>query len=297
MKKQTIIKGITGLATGLILGIVTLIGLAMPIMAQTFENNYVIIRNLVKITTESFRNLEGELSTITVHWISQDSEIVVRNASADPNVFTYFDFAIIRDENSGMLTFGAKGGQTGYNLLSDGLLGYSFEGSLGWLSPGEGFAFIEGDLLIGVVDTTPETPTQVTPLTPFGTIAGNVLNTDIRVFINNQEIMGYNIDGYTFVVAEDLTAFGLAVIWDGLARTLSITRGTNTTQPQTVPVNLQPVGSVAFPFFYTDIVAYINGQAVKSFNVDGQTIVRVSDIAVFGSYQWLPAERELRVTY
>jgi hypothetical protein len=131
-----------------------------------------------------------------------------------------------------------------------------------------------------------------------GTVAGDVLNTDIGVFINSQEIMGYNINGWTYVVAEDLAAFGLSVVWDGVARTLSIARGASTMQPPTVSVNCQPVGSVAFPYLFTDIVAFINGQRVNSFNIDGRTVVLVDEIATaFGQVQWLATERELRITY
>jgi len=48
--------------------------------------------------------------------------------------------------------------------------------------------------------------------TPSGTHLGYVLNTNIRVFIDDAQIMGYNIDGWTYVVAEDLIAYGFTVI-------------------------------------------------------------------------------------
>jgi thiosulfate/3-mercaptopyruvate sulfurtransferase len=104
--------------------------------------------------------------------------------------------------------------------------------------------------------------------------------------------MGYNIDGLTYVVAEDLRAFGMDVVWNSGDRTLSITRGASTISPPPVPANLEPVGSAAFPFFYTDIVTYINGNRVDSYNIQGQTVVSIDDLVnVFGQSQWLGEER------
>jgi rhodanese-related sulfurtransferase len=126
---------------------------------------------------------------------------------------------------------------------------------------------------------------------------GYVLNTDIRVFIDGQQIMGFNIDGYTYVVAEDLRAYGFSVAWDGTARSLTITRGEPTGTPRPVPPNLAPVGSQAFPYLFTDIVTYIGGRRVVSHNVDGQTIIRTNDLAAaFGSYVWDGTARTLSLT-
>jgi hypothetical protein len=130
-----------------------------------------------------------------------------------------------------------------------------------------------------------------------GDFIGNVLNTDIRVFIDDVQIMGYNIDGWTYVVAEDLFAYGFWVDWDGVARTLSVTRYTSTAAPKPVPTNLEPVGSIAFPYLYTDIVTYIDGKSVASYNINGQTVVRVDDVAdAFGEAVWDDEQRVLTVT-
>ncbi|MCL2171260.1 MAG: hypothetical protein FWB71_03825, partial [Defluviitaleaceae bacterium] len=91
---------------------------------------------------------------------------------------------------------------------------------------------------------------------------GDVLNTDIRVFINDVQIMGYNIGGHTYVVVEDLRAYGFVVVWDGITRALHISKGASSEQARIIPDNLQPVGSVAFPFLYSDIVTYIGSERI-----------------------------------
>jgi hypothetical protein len=126
---------------------------------------------------------------------------------------------------------------------------------------------------------------------------GYVLHTDIRVFINDVPIMGYNINGWTYVVAEDLQAYGLDVVWDGIARTLSITLGTPRGEPSYVPENPEPPGSIAFPFVYTDIITYVNGEMITSYNMQGFTVVRIDDIAeAFGAISWDGESRRLYVT-
>jgi uncharacterized protein YkwD len=122
---------------------------------------------------------------------------------------------------------------------------------------------------------------------PVGTIAGYVLNTDIRVYLNEMPIEGFNINGETFVRAEDLPPHGFVVAWNGAARSISISQGPMAGEPRRFPPNTQPIGSIAFPYFYTDITAFIDGQPVTSFNIGGYTAVRISDIArAFGNSHW-----------
>ncbi|MCL2518207.1 MAG: carboxypeptidase regulatory-like domain-containing protein [Oscillospiraceae bacterium] len=125
---------------------------------------------------------------------------------------------------------------------------------------------------------------------------GDVLNTDIKVYINEIQIMGYNIDGWTYVIAEDLKPYGFTVIWDGVAKSLSITQGPATGTAKPVPTNTNRVGSVAFPYVYTDIVTYIDGKIVKSYNIQGYTVIQTDDLAsAFGSASWDGVKRELRL--
>ena len=54
--------------------------------------------------------------------------------------------------------------------------------------------------------------------------AGNLLETDIKAYINDHRINSYNVNGYTALIAEDLVKYGFKVDWDSNARILNITR-------------------------------------------------------------------------
>ncbi|MDR2168055.1 MAG: CAP domain-containing protein [Clostridiales bacterium] len=133
---------------------------------------------------------------------------------------------------------------------------------------------------------------------PFGGIAGDVLSTDIRVYLNGMAIEGFNINNETFVRAEDLPPFGFAAHWNEAARSISINK-----RPGLLPHELRqfspdrrPIGSAVFPYFYTDITAYIDGQPALSFNIGGYTVVRISDIArAFGDSVWDNESRTVSV--
>jgi uncharacterized protein YkwD len=132
-----------------------------------------------------------------------------------------------------------------------------------------------------------------------GDFLGNVLNTDIRVNINGVPIMGYNINGCTYVVAEDLDAYGFVVDWNPAVRRLDISQGTSTAVPRTVyNINPSRVGSIAFPYVYTDILAFIDGTQVTSYNIQGSTVVLIDDVAnLFGmDINWNGSLRTLSVT-
>ena len=53
-----------------------------------------------------------------------------------------------------------------------------------------------------------------------GDAIGNVLYTDIVTYIDGYAIRSYNINGYTYIVAEDLLMYGFSVVWNGAAKTL-----------------------------------------------------------------------------
>lgn len=130
------------------------------------------------------------------------------------------------------------------------------------------------------------------------------LHTDIVAQINGHPIRSYNIGGYTAVVAEDLRGYGFHVIWHGDTRTLHITRATRNWEletpeiwPDYVPHGLsRPVGTRAKAVYDTDIVTYAAGQLIKSFNIDGETLVWMDDLTAFGAVVWDDAERVIALT-
>ncbi|NLZ35927.1 MAG: hypothetical protein GX897_00400 [Clostridiales bacterium] len=133
-----------------------------------------------------------------------------------------------------------------------------------------------------------------------GDVVDHVLHTDIVTYINGLPIRSYNIKGYTAVIVEELKDYGFYVVWYGDQRKLTVIR------LESVPIvggytpekNTQPIGSKAMPVYFTDIVTYLDGIKVDSYNVGGRTIIYVDDLAKFYAkdYVWNPEARTLSLT-
>lgn len=119
-----------------------------------------------------------------------------------------------------------------------------------------------------------------------GDIIDYVVATDIRAFIDGAEIPAYNIGGKLCVVAEDLGGYGFSVSWDGEARTLTLTRDADlTVSPKAIePTNKYAVGTRLSSVLHTDIVTYLDGREVQSFNIDGRTIIYFSELSAYGTH-------------
>lgn len=133
-----------------------------------------------------------------------------------------------------------------------------------------------------------------------GDIVDYVLYTDIVTSIDGTPVRSYNINGYTAIVAEDLESYGFDVTWDGGSRVLSAVRDASETASSdyTPEENTHKVGEKASPVYYTDIVTYLDGIKVSSYNVGGRTIIYVDDLAaLYGeSYVWDEDTRTLALT-
>lgn len=60
--------------------------------------------------------------------------------------------------------------------------------------------------------------------------------------------------------------------------------------------NTLEVGSKAMDVYYTDIKTYIDDTQVKSFNVNGYTIIYIDDLDEFGTVVWDPNTRIISFT-
>ncbi|MBQ1947863.1 MAG: hypothetical protein II359_04565 [Clostridia bacterium] len=119
-----------------------------------------------------------------------------------------------------------------------------------------------------------------------GDVIGQTTYTDIRAYINHFAVASYNVDGYTVIVAEDLTRFGFDVIWSQEERSLKITRNPNVTTvvrdgaPQITAPHL--LGLPAYDILETDIKTYINDVEVPSYNIGGRTVIHIAELSIFG---------------
>ena len=102
---------------------------------------------------------------------------------------------------------------------------------------------------------------SVSALSP-GDPMGWVLYTDIVAYINGVPIHSYNIEGYTYVVAEELADYGFHVTWDDQDAdgVLHITSGDGIICSSYVPQeNTHRTGEVAMPYFFTNILTIPRG--------------------------------------
>ncbi len=131
------------------------------------------------------------------------------------------------------------------------------------------------------------------------------LYTDIVAQIDGHPIRSYNVDGRTAVVAEDLRGYGFEVGWIAGKRIVTVRRApgadggplTPDRWPAYTPAPLtHPVGSRAKRILSTDIVTYVAGSRVDSFNIDGETLIWFDDLAPYGAVTWDPARRVISLT-
>lgn len=131
-----------------------------------------------------------------------------------------------------------------------------------------------------------------------GDVIGYTKYTDIGAYINHYPITSYNINGNTAVVAEDLANYGFNVKWNDVERSLTISRNydaTAITPFGTVYKYTSKAGLDAFPYLESDIVVYVNGARVDSFNIDGKTCVYLDSLASLGEVAWVPEVRALKM--
>lgn len=129
-----------------------------------------------------------------------------------------------------------------------------------------------------------------------GDSVGEVLETDIRAYINGYPIDSYNIRDNTAIVAEDLNNYGFEVIWDEKSLTLKIARDVKKEiTPSTSGKDLSnvKVGRKAYDILFSNINVYIDDTLIPSFNIDGKTAVYIDSLGGYGSLVWKPENRAI----
>ncbi len=137
-----------------------------------------------------------------------------------------------------------------------------------------------------------------TALAP-GDVLGWVLYTDVVAYIDGVPVRSYNIEGNTYVVAEDLAEYGFGVEWNGATSTLHVTDAHRAVTAEYVPeANTHPAGTPAMPYLYTNVKTVLGGEVVTGYNIGGFTCVCMDDLAAYcaSDYVWDGAASELRLT-
>lgn len=118
--------------------------------------------------------------------------------------------------------------------------------------------------------------------------AGDLLETDIKTYINGCRIKSYNVNGYTAIVAEDLANYGFNVVWDATSRALAVTRSDKTEFSGEIldEDTSVSVGKKSGTAYYTDIRTTVNGVTVLSYNIGGKTAVFTDSLKLYGNVKF-----------
>lgn len=115
-----------------------------------------------------------------------------------------------------------------------------------------------------------------------GDAVGSVYSTDIIANIDGMPIESYNIGGRTVIIAEELSDYGFEVIWKPEERQLDLLVGE---KPEKAPICVleksKIIGNEVGKIYETDIVAYVNGMPVESYNVGGRTALVIEDMGTY----------------
>jgi len=127
---------------------------------------------------------------------------------------------------------------------------------------------------------------------------GNVLNSDVKTYINGQRIPCYNINNKAVVLIADLRNYGFDVVYNDKTRTSTVTRNKDKqfTPMQGIENNTAKAGTVAFSYVYTDIVAIVNGKKVESYNVQGNLAIYFESLGDYGTFSWDNATKSSKLT-
>ena len=129
---------------------------------------------------------------------------------------------------------------------------------------------------------------------------GDVLNSDVKTYINGYRIPCYNIKNKAVVLVADLKNYGFDVNYNSKTRTSLITRNyekqftpikdiTNTTSGKR--------GTVAFAYVYSDITAKLGNANTKieSFNIQGNLAVFFESLGEYGTFSWESATKSSKL--
>lgn len=116
-------------------------------------------------------------------------------------------------------------------------------------------------------------------------VAGDLLETDIKAYINGCRISSYNVNGYTAVIAEDLLDYGFDVLWNDATRKVEIKRNDKSEFSGILidDTSKAEVGKKVGNAYYTDIRTVVNGITVLSYNIGGKTAIFIDALNLFGT--------------
>lgn len=119
------------------------------------------------------------------------------------------------------------------------------------------------------------------PVTAQAKTIGTVLSTDIGTVIDGAACKTYNVDGRTFVVAEDLQGYGFDIDYNDSARRLTVTQNPYSHRILLTAdeVNIKkedcPVGNRVMDILSSNITVTVEEKTVEGYNIDGRMVIPV----------------------
>ncbi len=196
----------------------------------------------------------------------------------------YFYGDMPRIDSSGYFDFGDKNAYLG--IYTGGATIYYPDGALGWTTPEwNNYKTVPLKSMPSIGQLNSGGSQNAFVANAVGKKAGDYFSTDIVTKVNGTAIDAFNIGGQTVISAEDLIYHGFSVTWNGELRTLQIKyTGENQSSSKTVQPtkNNFPVGTDIGDYYYTDIVTYLDGKEITSYNVGGRTYIWAEEMKDFG---------------
>ncbi len=130
-----------------------------------------------------------------------------------------------------------------------------------------------------------------------GDIAGQYYSTDIRTYLNDAEINAVNIGGRTLIKMRDMENYSFMVSWEEESHSAYVSSMnvpvTGSYEPTTTDY---PVGTALGDYYETDIVTYLDGRQITSYNIDGRMYIPAEDMRDYGYIvDWNETDRTLSV--
>lgn len=126
-------------------------------------------------------------------------------------------------------------------------------------------------------------------------------NSDITAYVNDVPIRSYNIDGKTWIVAEDLLQYKFRVNYSETYKLLMIdyvdTDRKEITADYDPQTDVDDIGNVAGEVLKSDISVRMGKNYVEGYNMGGKIIIPFDELKNLGSVDWDPENREIRYTY
>ncbi|MGN0181303.1 MAG: hypothetical protein ACI4DP_02655 [Candidatus Ornithomonoglobus sp.] len=108
-----------------------------------------------------------------------------------------------------------------------------------------------------------------------GDIAGEIYTTDILTQVDGKDIASYSIDGETMIALEDLEQYGFNVKYDDSVRAVFINQTGECPSDFEPHIDRGTPGGRAGYYYESDIRAYVNGQPIEAYALDGKMAAKV----------------------